>query len=423
MLKEDQAAHLLKRCESLAGQRLSKIRGELRKPGGRAAAIWELLCMEAFAQIARLTHEPDRQSRPDLVLSISGADDLWVEIAYLYPQNWKNERRARDLCLWIYQKAAASRIPAFKISVRICGNAGNTTGSVCKLPEQYEKVAVLQSGPFCAFFDRIAADPQIGFEIALTPYTVLLTYAPAATGPYVTGGGVVEESPTNIREHALFRALQKKLKQHNPPGPYVVCVGSDQNLALSQHSRSFGIGESEAIAEIFQLGSRISAVLVVSIETPISIEESRERVAVAYARLYQNPNAARGLAREHYDALMRLDFNRWAFYFRLEKWAPHKEEMFTRSGGPLVMGYENGNIELRVPSTILVDCLAGRAALKDHYPDSPGAKLLTCIEDGWDVIGCSFEPQEIEKGLSSRVTLVLAPPSERVFRDVNKINQ
>ena len=420
MLREDQAAHLLKKCESLVCRQLTKIRGELKKPEGRAAAIWELICLEAFVQIASLAHEPDHRSKPDLVLSIENADDLWVEIAYLYPRNWKNMRRSRDLCLWIYQQAAAFRIPEFKISVHTYGKAGIATGPACELPDQHEKKAVQRSAPFRTFFERIAAYPHIGFELVLAPYTVLLRYDPTASGPYVIGGGVVEESPANVREHALFRVLQEKLKQHDPPGPYVVCVGSDQSPALSQHSGSYGIGESDAVAKIFELpsGARISAVLAVSIEAPISIEEAREKIAVAHARLYQNPNAKSGLASEHFDALMQLNFNRWAFDYRLEKWESRNFEKFSRSNGFLTMGYSiEKNIEMTIPSTILVDCLAGRTTLKDHYPDSPGARLLKCIEEGWDVIGCSFEPEEIEKGFSSRVKLVLVPPPERVFRD------
>lgn len=233
MLKEDQTAELLRRCELIAGRRLASARGNLKADDGRASTIWELVCIDAISQIGKLSCEPDHQSRPDIVLSIPDASDVWIEVAYLYPRHWKNERRARDLRTWVYQEAIKRHIQQFKISVHISGLSGKTTGPVSQLPDQHEINTVRNSEAFREFFDDIAKRPNVAIDKQLTPYSVRLAYDPLALGPYIHGSGVVEESPKDVAEHALFRVLGKKQKQHKPDCPYVVCVGSDQSHALS----------------------------------------------------------------------------------------------------------------------------------------------------------------------------------------------
>lgn len=415
MLREDQAAELLRRCEVVAGQRLNQTRGNLRTAENRSSAIWELICIDAFSEVGELTHEPDHRSRPDVVLAFPNADDVWIEVAYLYPRYWKSDSRTRELRKWIYQEAEASGIPQFQVSVHIEGLSGKSTGPVSALPDQHEKNLVRRLGAFRQFFSRIAEKPDESFQCQLSPYTVKLAYDAKAPGPYVSGSGVVEESPTDVREHALFRVLGEKRKQHNPPCPYVVCVGSDQSPALSRFGRSHSASELDAIREFFRVGSRISAVVVVSIETSTSMSNGLDRIA--YSRVYENPNATTPLVLAHIEALKRADFNRWKYDFLQPRAPIGKSDSFRRSAGPLSMKLGKEQVLLTVPATVLIDCLAGRTALKEQYVESSGVKLLACIEDGWDIVDCLFEPQKIEEGLSGRVTLTLVPPPERVFRD------
>jgi hypothetical protein len=58
MLKDEQAAELLARCEAAVGKELLQVRGNLRNAVTRAAAVWELLVIEAAANIARIQYEP-----------------------------------------------------------------------------------------------------------------------------------------------------------------------------------------------------------------------------------------------------------------------------------------------------------------------------------------------------------------------------
>jgi hypothetical protein len=154
-------------------------------------------------------------------------------------------------------------------------------------------------------------------------------------------------------------------------------------------------------------------VVTIAIETSLVREPGYQKRATG--RIYSNEAAAHPLQQIQVDALMRLDFNRWAYYFPLEQWQSDDITDFKQLGGPLTVNDYKDTVSLSVPSTILVDCLAGKTTLKEHYPDSPGAKLLTCIEDGWLVVGSSFEPGAIEQGLASQVTLVLARPTASVY--------
>ena len=56
MLKEDQTAELLVRCETKLGKPLVQIRGLLKKPKQRASAIWELLVMDATMNVGTVTY-------------------------------------------------------------------------------------------------------------------------------------------------------------------------------------------------------------------------------------------------------------------------------------------------------------------------------------------------------------------------------
>jgi hypothetical protein len=414
MLKEDQAAELLARCERLFGRRLDQVRGNLRRARSRAAAVWELVCIDAFAEVGPLAHEPPGASSPDIVLCRPGELPLWVEAAYIYPKNWVNERRERELSVWIYREASRRGIAAVRISTRFFGDEANPTGPVRTLPAEHERVGFLASGPVRKFFDAIESNPNGAHSVRLDPYTVYLAYDPNAAGPYLHSSGIVEEQPKKIRAHHLYGMLKDKARQHKPDCPYIVCVGTDQSRAISSVSMP-GITEAQVIVESLRKARNISAVIAVSIETALALNAQPPRVA--RARLYLNDNAEHPLSQAQIDALQSLDFNRWHFYFPLERWDVKNNAHFRRSGGPLAMRHGKDRVAITIPSTILIDCLAGTTSLHTEYPDQPGMPLLKCINEGWQIVGCSFEQGAIEHGLANRVTLELAPPPEQVYFD------
>lgn len=418
MLKQDQAAELLVRCERLLGRRLGQLRGNLKKPATRAAAVWELLCIDAFARIGILDHEPPGDSSPDIVVRGVGTCPLWIEVAYLYPRFWENDRRARQLLMWLYQDATRLGIHATRISTRFLGDQNHPAGPIRYLPHVHEKSKILESGEWKAFAEAILAEPNAMRSVRLEPYSVIATYDPAANGPYIHSSGPVEEQPKTIEEHNLFRALKTKARQHEPDAPYMICVGSDQSAVIPHLGKPFGITEKDVTTEIFRRESGVSAVVVVDIATSLAPELKFQKLA--HPRLYLNPRASRPVEGAQIDALRNVDFNRWRFFFDLEKWEQPDKKHFRQSGGDLIIRYEDGNISLTIPSTVLVDCLAGKTSMHTEYPDRPGESLLKCLDEGWQVVGCSYELGSIEQGRSSQVTLVLAPPPEPVYFDKHR---
>jgi hypothetical protein len=412
MLREDQAAELLRRCEAAVGQRLTQVRAGLLNAEVRASAVWELLCIDAFAQIGPIAYERlAGASRPDLLLSVHGYSDFAIEAAYVYPRHWRNDRRAREFLSWVYGYAKVKNIPEVRISSHFFGDSTNPAGPVRDLPLEQEKNNVLRSEAFASFFAAIEQRPNEIHEALISPYTVRLKYDPSDNGPFVHGSSSVEESPLKVDQHGLYRALQTKARQHDPSDPYVICVGSDQSTAITRHVRPSGINERDAVAKLFGEYSRVSAVITVGLEDVVDQGFHR----VAHSRSYQNPAAARPLQKAHIDALSKLNFNRWKFYFALEKWNSPDMSAFEKSAGPLGFAAREGSISMTIPTTILVDCLAGKTSLKEHYADPSGVTLLKCVEEGWEVVGCSFQAGDIQQALSSTVTLEFARAPERVY--------
>ncbi len=410
MLREDQAAELLSRCEAIAGLRLQNIRGQLQKAETRAAAVWELLSIEAFSCGGSLAYEPPGDSSPDIVFSIAQAPDLWVEIAYLHPRFWRNEARANALTEIVWAEAQPRGIRAQRIYVRFTGDQKTLSGVRRNLPRQHELRRVLGSPVMRSFFQTIVDRPSEPCKADLSPYTVILEYDPTETSPFFHSGGLAEEAPKAIEEHGLFRALREKARQHRPDGPYLICVGADQSDAIGGLAGPFGVSEQRAIESIFRQYPHVSAALLVKVRYVWS-----ERTLGAEARLYRNLAAAYPLTTEHVEALMRLDFNRWKFYYALSPTRDVQSEKFRQSGGPLKHDIWDDRLRITVPSTFLVDCLLGKRSLSSEFSDDPQGILLTRLENGWQIVSCSTEPGSIEDALSVQVVLELRPGPDRVF--------
>ena len=105
MLKEEQAAALLIRCEELTGQRLNQTRGNLRNAETRSSAIWELLVIEECSRIGKIKYEPLEGGSPDILLELTNNNKIWVEAAFLHHRFWKEEQLTRAVEQWIANEA------------------------------------------------------------------------------------------------------------------------------------------------------------------------------------------------------------------------------------------------------------------------------------------------------------------------------
>ncbi|MHC4605274.1 MAG: hypothetical protein ACYS6W_18310 [Planctomycetota bacterium] len=159
MLKDDQAAELLRRCESIAGKKLSQVRGNLGQPQTRASAVWELLVLEAFSTIGKVEYEPEGESCPDVMLIGDDIGAVWIEAAFLYPRFWRNDRKSDEIVRWIYELLNKNKIAAFKVSYHFHGDDANKAGPTKKLPQLHEKKSFLGCPELSAFLARIEHAP------------------------------------------------------------------------------------------------------------------------------------------------------------------------------------------------------------------------------------------------------------------------
>lgn len=411
MLREEQAAELLQRCERIAGKRLEQIRGNLRKSESRSAAILELLVLEEVSKIGKVDYEPFDGGSPDILLMLPGERKIWIEVAFLYPRFWKQERQSDAVAKWITEEATKRGISPFKVSCNFDGDRNSVAGPIRTLPNLHERKKFLKEQQVCYFFERINRNPWQSYSIKHAEYSVEFTYSPEKEGPYIlTGGGPVQEAPKTVKEHAVYRVLKAKARQHKVEGPRLVWIGSDQSPVLS------GLGTisvRDAVIAAFSETQSIGGAIVLNIED--SIGTYNKRMRNAEGDIYINSRANECLTEEEVKKLCSLNFNRWDYFFRLKKHEQVGTNAFRRASGSLTLGTSGCGVRLEIPSNLLIDSLAGKTNLIKEYARDENDTLLKCIKDGWIVRACSWKEGDIEAGQATKVVLELEPPSEPVY--------
>ncbi len=414
MLREEQAAELLKRCEVITGQRLEQVRGNLRKAESRSSAIWELLVLEEASRIGDVEYEPHQGASPDILLHLPEGRKIWIEIAFLYPRFWKQERLSNAVAHWITEEAIRRYISPFKVSCQFDGNRKNAAGPVRNLPGLHEKKQFLKDIQVNDFFKAIEQRPEQGFSSKHSKYSITFTYSPNREGPYLsTGGGLVQEAPKNVKEHAVYRVLKEKARQHQVQGPRLVCLGSDQSPALSGLVGPGNPTVRDAIFAAFNESSSLSGAIVLKIEDTTSALAGFNRRAKG--EIFVNPRAKAPLFEQDLNQVCKFNFNRWKYFFRMEKFERTNNDAFRRVGGSLSIKLGGSGVELEIPSNLLIDSLAGKTNLIDEYALKEDDPIFKYLKAGWVVKSCSWKAGNIETGEAPKVVLGLEPPPEAVF--------
>ena len=414
MLLEEQAAELLRRCELITGQRLLQIRGNLRKSESRAAAIWELLVLEEASRIVQVQYEPYPGGSPDILLHLPEGRQIWLELAFLYPRFWKQDRQSKSVARWITAEAKRRGISPFKVSCRFDGNRTNAAGPVRNLPGLHERNKFLKEPQVRNFFQTIDDKPEQSFSIKHSTYSVELIYNPKGEGPFLsTGGGLVQEAPKTIKEHAVFRVLIAKARQHQVQGPRLICIASDQSPALSRLVRPGPPKVEDAVFAAFNKTRSISGVIILRIQNRPKFLGGFEKEA--RVELFVNPNARYGLSENEVNRLRQLNFNRWKYYFQMPRYEVGNNDTFRKVGGSVDIKPGAVEVELKVPSNILIDSLVGKTNLIKEFAQNADDPMFACLSQGWVVKSCSLEEGNIERGEAPKVVLVLEPPLEAVF--------
>jgi hypothetical protein len=414
MLREEQAAELLRRCELITGQRLEQVRGNLRNAETRAAAVWELLVLEEASRIGKVEYEPCAGGSPDILLTLTNERKIWIEVAFLYPRFWKQERQSRTVDEWVREEAKRRDISPFKISFRFDGDSSNLAGPVRELPALHQRKIFLNEPEVVYFFESIKKDTFKGFSIKLSKYSVELIYSPQDTGPFYHGGGLAQEVPKIVKEHAVYRVLKGKARQHRQvKGAILVCIGSDQSPVLSDYSTRPTF--RDAVDSAFSETSSLSGAIILKIEDSHDIFQSGLNRR-ARGELLANSTANELLTESDFNQLTKMNFNRWKYFFSLEKYEEEERHRVRKVSGNIRYGALGINrIRLEIPSSVLIDCLAGKTDLDEEYSLKDMGSYYDCINNGWTVISCSLKEGTIEAGEAPKVILELERPLEAVY--------
>lgn len=406
MLKDEQASELLARCEEAVGKQLRQVRGNLRKAVTRAAAVWELLVIEAAANIAGIQYEPHPGASPDVLLASPEGRKIWIEAAYLYPRFWENERKSEAVVRWIYHEAARLKIDPYKLAYRLDGAIGNNAGPVRTLPELHKKKEFLREPGLRNFLDQIKLKPDERNSYTHPYYSLVISYLPHETGPFLSGGGLVEESPKVVEEHAVYRVLKEKARQHRVQGPRIVCVGSDESPALTRVTWPAQINMREAILAAFSKYRSLSGVITVSI-----------REKQAQADIFINRRAKEALTKQEIQFLQKLDFNRWKYTYSLAKWEHGDNDGFRRVGGDLVLKPGRISMKIEIPTNIVMDALTGKTNLFKLYGLSDGDPEAEALRKDWTIKSCRLKEGNIELAQAPKLVLELIPAPPSVYWD------
>lgn len=405
MLKEDQTVELLARCETKLGKSLLQIRGLLKKAEHRAAAIWELLVMDTTMNLGTVTYEPKDGGSPDLCLIANQSRPIWLEVAYLYPRFQDLERRTRMVGKWIHQEAKIRKIPNFKIILHFDGITGDKRGPIRNLPLLQEKNKVIKHPDLLKFFNQIKVLPNQYHECRLFPYSVKVEFAHQYSSPHATSRGLQQEAPKSVEEHAVFRTLEEKAKQHNVDGPYIVCIGSDQSPALSRLLGHGTISMEMAVTDAFKKHSNLSGTIIVSIAHELAVfGERKKKVRVDF---FLNSRARHSLMQEEIQLLKRLNFSTWAYGPTLEKWETDDQEYHRCVRGSLNWRKTQMGLEIEIPVDVVVEALAGKKSLIEAYRLDEKNPIFWALKNNWRIISCKLVEGNMEKGEPNKLILEL----------------
>ncbi|WP_041390409.1 hypothetical protein [Polaromonas sp. JS666] len=416
MLKEEQAAELLRRCEAIAGRTLPMLRGNLRRSSTRVAAVWEMIVVEAASQLGRIEYE-DPKGGPDIKLYFSDERFVWIEVTYLHERFAEEERRSRAVSDWVHEEA--QRI-GFDGDVRcdFFGDVNNLAGPVRTVPPMDKRKVFLRDPEVAAFFNVLKSRQFAEHKTTLTRWTVTLSATPKRSR-FQSGGGLVQESPKTIEEHAAYRALLGKRRQHKVDGPRVVCMGSDTSRAVSPTSSTQPFRLEDALSAALSKAGAISGVFVAQISDVQDFVHGWSRIAKATFYPVSDRHCRSPLSQDEIQKLGRLNFNRWAYAFTLDRWTEDPPKHMIRTTNRLIIRLQGtGAVKISIPGSQLVDILAGRGSLTSacSMPGDPPDQMLSKLLSGaLKIVDSKVIPGNLEQGLSELVELTLVPSHEQVY--------
>jgi hypothetical protein len=416
MLNEDQVIELLAACEARLGHKLDATRRSLKTARNRAAAVWELLVIDAALALGGVEHEraisDDQHSKKvDIYLDLGEQRRVWIEATYLNERSSDNELRSDLLRSQFHMKGQERGIPRQLLWSRLDGDP-TAEGFLRRLPAEHELKRFFDDRRIQGFFEAIRAEPRAPVTRDMRPdYTVTLGYDPTGKS---WSGGLVAEAPRIVEEHGVYLKLRRKAGQHRDvSGPYVVCVGSDRSPVLQRigSGGTAGVSVAQAVRAAFDKWPRLSAVILVSIEANTAIFQGLTYSARSV--LYVNPTARHPLTSD-LQILQGLDFNRWRYSRPYDHWKGSRAEQDSprHSGGQLMYKQlPNGNVEIQIPAWLVLDALRGSGNVIDAFDLKDNDLVWRVLTSGWEIMAARMVQGNARQADPPSVVLEFGPDS------------
>ncbi|HEY0142234.1 MAG TPA: hypothetical protein VGF48_15155 [Thermoanaerobaculia bacterium] len=404
MLAEHQVRFLLEHCEAILGQELKQLRGNLRSKRHVRAAIWELILIDAAAELGSVKYEPATPSGKalDIFLDVDGG--LWIEAAFLEPRFAEVLERQETFTQRLRKTEKEAGIPVGSIQRDFYGGK-SAAGFDVTVAHESALARVFRSPEMRAFLADIKAQPSEHRRIDLgaAGVTVVLTYVGPRSGPtFSVGGSPVPEAPRSVEEHALFRLLDEKGRKYRKAGithPVVIHVATERNPSVSRFYSVHTVPHRDAVAAALRKHPIISGVVLMWLESPVpmfGLAPPRQPRLEAFV----NDDAPHPLTERMRAVLPRMRFDRVDYGELWNEWegATTAEQRLDRLGGSMSYRGTKDGFAVTIPADLLIQALGSTSSTNlidsEYRVDGSKNPFRRARSEGRPVVGITLLPHE-----------------------------
>ena len=404
MLAEHQVRFLLEHCEEILGQELKQLRGNLRSELHVRPAIWELILIDAAAELGPVRYEAATPGGKalDIFLDVDGG--LWIEAAFLEPRFAEVLERQEKFTQRLRKAEREAGIAVGSIQRDFYG-AKSAAGFDVTVPHESELARVFRSPDMRAFLADVKAQPagHRRIDLGAAGVTAVLTYAGGRSGPtFSVGGSPVLEAPRTVEEHALFRLLDEKGRKYRKAGithPVVIHVATERNPSVSRFYSVHTVPHRDAVAAALRKHAVISGVVLMWLESPMPVfglAPPRQPRLEAFS----NDDALHPLTERMRTLLSRMRFDRVDYGELWNEWegATTAEQRLDRLGGSMNYRSTKDGFTVTIPADLLIQALGSASSTNltdsEYRVDGPQNPFRRARSEGRPIVGITLLPHD-----------------------------
>jgi len=458
VISESQARVLLYACERSLQRPLDRLRDQLGKSDDTLAALWELVVLHSAIQHGPgIDHEPS-DGCPDILFRLHGIEQFAMDAKHIrWPDREEREHR-HQFIEWIRQQVHV-RCGTDPTSIHIQLDPTDRTDNAHILTHSHEWHDVFRSEAWQRILDAAKRPPPQRAIVDLEPpfrARLELTFSTSASRGFRCGYAA-PQTIVRVSDHPVYAALEQKATQARKTWkleePLVICVGSSLTTSLWPMAESHPGADAAVVAALTDTSrwsiaqrhnlfrdtsdsdyrvrgaDRISAVILVSIESPIQLGwRPSNHNRIAKARLYRNPNPRFPLSPAQEDLLQRIHFNHVAYGPQWETWrAPSASEWknpdrITRRREPgKTMTYaprSDGTFDFLLAAEDLVKLLMGKGSETEVLEAIDGLPVGRALSTKPRLTGVALVPGDAKTREPDRIKLTFDPFQQALVQGV-----